>query len=362
MRTFSIFFIFITIFSFCKTPTQKTSTKEQLPKETTGQSETTPSKQNFFEHIRSFNSLQYEVEYYLASNPNAKGKFIVDLIKKEEDKKYGYTFRIRENLMFLQYNGNELMSVDHDKKATKIYDNLESYIAILPTLFPLELKNAVEKTPGEFHFENYILYYNSKSNLPIRAKTSGDDPFYFDFKNIKYNQLNLTASDLWNSESRYKVEYTNLPPKDKEGFIAKNSYAPNFNIKIPGGGGFSLYNTANAVTIVDFWYLRCKPCLKAMPYLQELHKKYAKDGLIVIGVNPVDHEIPSSVTDYLSKNGITYPTHVTSDTLDQLYHISNYPTLYVLDKNKRVVYSQSGYDEFEKVFIEQAIVNALKKK
>jgi thiol-disulfide isomerase/thioredoxin len=38
------------------------------------------------------------------------------------------------------------------------------------------------------------------------------------------------------------------------------------------------------LVLLDFWHTRCGPCLRAIPHLNELQKKYGRDGLEVIGI------------------------------------------------------------------------------
>ena len=41
----------------------------------------------------------------------------------------------------------------------------------------------------------------------------------------------------------------------------------------------------NKVLLLDFWSVFCQSCLLEMPFLQELHRRYAASGLEIVGVN-----------------------------------------------------------------------------
>src|ERR1043166_6985862 len=46
------------------------------------------------------------------------------------------------------------------------------------------------------------------------------------------------------------------------------------------------------VVLIDFWAFDCPFCAQAMPHVKELYDKYAKDGLVIIGVHTprIDYE------------------------------------------------------------------------
>src|SRR5580692_11199983 len=54
----------------------------------------------------------------------------------------------------------------------------------------------------------------------------------------------------------------------------------------------TLESLKGKVVILDFWAFDCENCAEAMPHVLELNKKYAKDGLVIIGVHTprIDYE------------------------------------------------------------------------
>ena len=51
------------------------------------------------------------------------------------------------------------------------------------------------------------------------------------------------------------------------------------------GGPLNLKSLRGKVVVLDFWAFDCEPCIETMPHIVELHEKYAKDGLVVIGIH-----------------------------------------------------------------------------
>ena len=44
------------------------------------------------------------------------------------------------------------------------------------------------------------------------------------------------------------------------------------------------------VVLIDFWTYTCVNCIRTMPYLREWHDKYAKEGLVIVGVHAPEFE------------------------------------------------------------------------
>lgn len=51
------------------------------------------------------------------------------------------------------------------------------------------------------------------------------------------------------------------------------------------GRDVDLTKLVGSVVVVDFWASWCDPCKEAIPVLDALQKRHAKDGLVVVGVN-----------------------------------------------------------------------------
>ena len=68
--------------------------------------------------------------------------------------------------------------------------------------------------------------------------------------------------------------------------------------------------SANAVTVVNFWFTTCNPCVGELSELDALNKELAKKGGALIGVNTFtldgDEAAISEAKDVLAKKGVTY--------------------------------------------------------
>ena len=102
--------------------------------------------------------------------------------------------------------------------------------------------------------------------------------------------------------------------------------------------------SANAVTVVNFWFTTCNPCVGELSELDALNKELAKKGGALIGVNTFtldgDEAAISEAKDVLDKKGVTYQNvYFASDGEAGKFtaNIFAYPTTYVVDRNGNIV-------------------------
>ena len=100
----------------------------------------------------------------------------------------------------------------------------------------------------------------------------------------------------------------------------------------------------NAVTVVNFWFTTCNPCVGELAELDALNKKLAEKGGALIGVNTFtldgDEAAISEAKDVLAKKGATYQNvYFASDGEAGKFttNIFAYPTTYVVDRNGNIV-------------------------
>jgi thiol-disulfide isomerase/thioredoxin len=105
------------------------------------------------------------------------------------------------------------------------------------------------------------------------------------------------------------------------------------------------------VILIDFWAWDCPFCAQAMPHIKELYDKYAKDGLVIIGVHTprIDYEkdIPK-IKEAIAQKGIKYPVVV--DNKYQIwsdYLCNTWPSHFVVDQEGVIQLSHSGTERYE---------------
>lgn len=102
--------------------------------------------------------------------------------------------------------------------------------------------------------------------------------------------------------------------------------------------------SGNAVTVVNFWFTTCNPCVGELAELDALNKELAEKGGALIGVNTFtldgDKAAIADAKDVLMKKGATYQNvYFDSDGEAGKFttNIFAYPTTYVVDRSGNIV-------------------------
>ena len=102
--------------------------------------------------------------------------------------------------------------------------------------------------------------------------------------------------------------------------------------------------SGNAVTVVNFWFTTCNPCVGELAELDALNKELAEKGGSLIGVNTFtldgDEAAISEAKDVLAKKGATYQNVYFDPDGEAGKFTTNifaYPTTYVVDRSGNIV-------------------------
>ena len=127
---------------------------------------------------------------------------------------------------------------------------------------------------------------------------------------------------------------------------AKTTKFPSFTGKDLDGNEVSSDElfSKNKVTVMNFWFTSCKPCVGELGDLEDLNKELTEKGGQVVGVNSFTldgnkGEI-ADAKDVLSKKGVTYKNiwfKSGSEAGKFTSNLFSFPTTYVIDQNGNIV-------------------------
>ena len=102
--------------------------------------------------------------------------------------------------------------------------------------------------------------------------------------------------------------------------------------------------SSSKVTVMNFWFTTCKPCVGELGDLEQLNKELAEKGGQVVGVNSFtldgNKDDIADAKDVLNKKGVTYKNiwfKSDSEAGKFTSNLFSFPTTYVIDQNGNIV-------------------------
>ena len=264
---------------------------------------------------------------------------------------------------------------DNDKQADMSGDSsamtgepktAEEALALYKEL--LERENALLSENAEL-WEKVFMAADKGMTMQEDGKNYGD--FLLDtieaakeqFTDKEYEWLKESATEISNIENRLtelEEKYPEIMQKSMDGDMSMpagsdTSTPPDDGSmqKFPAFEGKDLDGntvksdelfSGNAVTVVNFWFTTCNPCVGELAELDALNKELAEKGGSLIGVNTFtldgDEAAISEAKDVLAKKGATYQNvYFDSDGEAGKFttNIFAYPTTYVVDRSGNIV-------------------------
>jgi thiol-disulfide isomerase/thioredoxin len=99
----------------------------------------------------------------------------------------------------------------------------------------------------------------------------------------------------------------------------------------------TLASLKGKVVVVEFWATWCGPCVKGIPHLNELHKKHAADGLVILSLTDQDKNAVEKFVDERGE-GMSYAVGMGSEAVRD-YGVSGIPHAFVIGRDGRLVWS-----------------------
>lgn len=93
------------------------------------------------------------------------------------------------------------------------------------------------------------------------------------------------------------------------------------------------------ITVINFWFIECKPCKMEIPELNKLVEKYKGTDVefLAIALNK-----PEQLKDFLKKTDFNYRVLSIEERQTMELGIQGYPTHFVLNQQGQVVYKATG--------------------
>jgi len=211
------------------------------------------------------------------------------------------------------------------------------------------------KADEEITRSERYLYIDKQTFLPVKMQG------YAEYKGIQQEYQELVIKNLVGiRDMKATIKYNFLPGLEPQPFDAarkktelpllkEGTPVPQFTGKYTDNKPFEQGDfSGNQLLLLDFWYLACPPCLKAIPELANLQNEYAPKGLQILGLNSIDTSANkvAEIKKFIPVLNMHYPVVLVSKETEQAFRVSAWPTVYLVE-NGKIIYAGKGYDETE---------------
>lgn len=205
----------------------------------------------------------------------------------------------------------------------------------------------------------YKITIDKASRLPVEVLQGND--LNSDFIKTNFTNINFTpnqpAETSW-YYSTYTKEYKPAENAAVRSLSPIGAAAPDWKLTtFNDNKQVSLSNLKGKVVLLDFWIKNCGPCIESVPHLNDLQRAFMEADFALVSINSYDAK--EDVAIFFDNHKIKYPVMLNGKSVAESYGVSAFPTLFIVDKSGKIIYSQVGFDEASVPKIEQIIKNAL---
>lgn len=362
-----------------------------------GCQEQTPSPIELAEKIvasyETRSSVSYQVDYQIKFFSNledtSKVSAKVDLIRAAEDTVLGGFIWIDSDSLELFYDTTHLYVIQHKEKSITrfpkekpyfITGNIKGDVISVYFLDPYRLIRGVSDTTNDVTLSEEIfsgrevwkIHYDfpddeysenawkniwiDKHDLSIpkinySTDMQGENQYnQWDIHSVKYDSV--TVEDLEKRLSEYlnSYELTEYEESEAEDIkpLPNGTEVPNISgLTYPDSIGVNLRDQLGELTLIDFWYMDCFPCVQAIPHLNDLYAQYNGKGFKVIGLNPYNNNEKDRkrLPNFLEHNPIDYSFLFIDREDAKTFQVRAYPTFYLVDTNGKIIHGEIGFNK-----------------
>jgi peroxiredoxin len=187
--------------------------------------------------------------------------------------------------------------------------------------------------------DSYNGMKNYKKSIEWISKAVNEKNFnnYKIFQNAKYEYL----------QSDTAFQKLVCVMKDR---IGLNRPAKDFEVSLINGDSFKLSSYLGKVVLIDFWDVRCAPCIKALPELKSLYEQFHGEGFEIIAISlDKDKEL---LMKFLDKNSLMWPISCSfkgfnHDETALIYGINATPSTWLVDRKGILRFNEIKGDELK---------------
>ena len=122
----------------------------------------------------------------------------------------------------------------------------------------------------------------------------------------------------------------------KEKIVDQGDIAPNFSVTTDSGTRISPASFGGKLLVLNFWGTWCAPCVEEVPSLSEFSRRYANQGVVVLGISVDRNE--KLYRDFVRRNKVAFQTARDPEAqISGSYGTFKYPETYIIDQKGKVI-------------------------
>ena len=121
-----------------------------------------------------------------------------------------------------------------------------------------------------------------------------------------------------------------------ERIVEVGDSAPDFSITTDSGRTITAASFGGKLLVLNFWATWCPPCVEELPSLNEFANRFAKAGVVVLGISVDSDE--KIYRDFLARARVSFLTARDPDRkISADYGTFKYPESYIIDGKGKVL-------------------------
>lgn len=190
----------------------------------------------------------------------------------------------------------------------------------------------------------YKIIVDKKSYLPMQVIQTNN--VNNDFVKTSFTDFNTNAqhpSDLSWYYSTYTDKYKPAKQKEIPQLVSVGSIAPDWTLPLyDKNENLSLSKFKGKVILLDFWIKNCGPCIESVPHLNALEEKFKNKKFEILSINSYDPK--EDISWFCNTHKTNYKVLMNGKDVAEKYGVPGFPTLVLIDKEAKVLYSSGGFD------------------
>lgn len=229
-----------------------------------------------------------------------------------------------------------------------LHERINYYINKLTYQVPDSINKSIDYILSKFNpdsdgFQFYLVHF---LNEYAKSKIVGMDAVYVHLVDDYY----AVGKAPWVEEDQLNKIVKNantLRP------ILIGKTAPDLELYKADGSTMKMHDLDAEYTVLFFWDPECGHCKKSIPFIKDFYTEYQPKGVEVLGVCTKTGEKESDCWTYVKEQGLDLWLNTSDKYLKsrykQIYDIKTTPQIFVLDKNKKIVFKKIGAEQLSKV-------------